>query len=291
MQTKLLAILSILTIGIRLACGQTPPGQPTLQPLPGQNPQPPPRMPYVAGTPQISPSTQAPLTKFNLDFPGGTPGELVRAIEKASSKSLNAIIPLELSHTRLPELRMKSVDVAQLFQALELASVKTVTYESGRMSGFYGGSQGALGGRAMYQTAQTAFGFKTQGTPSDDSVWYFFYQKPELPREPVVCRYWQLAPYLDAAYKIEDITTAIQTGWKMLGESAPPTINFHKDTKLLIAVGENDKLALIDSVLAELAKTAKVAVNLSNSAPPQRRNVESKPPFRSADKSAESSKP
>jgi hypothetical protein len=61
-----------------------------------------------------------------------------------------------------------------------------------------------------------------------------------------------LGPYLET-YKVEDITTAVQTGWKMLGDPSPPTLNFHKDTKLLIAVGELERLKLIDSVLAELS--------------------------------------
>ena len=75
----------------------------------------------------------------------------------------------------------------------------------------------------------------------------------KLPEQPKVCRFYQLTPYLET-YKVEDITTAIQTGWKMLGETNPPTISFHKDTKLLIAVGEPSKLQLIDSVLQQLAQ-------------------------------------
>ena len=55
---------------------------------------------------------------------------------------------------------------------------------------------------------------------------------------------------------VDDITTAIQTGWKMLGEENPPKISFHKDTKLLIAVGEPDKLEIIDAVLNSLQPPA-----------------------------------
>jgi hypothetical protein len=50
------------------------------------------------------------------------------------------------------------------------------------------------------------------------------------------------------------VTTAVQAGWKMLGEKETPQLNFHEETKLLIAVGEPTKLELIDSVLAELGK-------------------------------------
>lgn len=69
---------------------------------------------------------------------------------------------------------------------------------------------------------------------------------------PKTCRFYNLAPYLET-YKVEDVTTAIQTGWKMLGEVSPPVISYHKDTKLLIAVGEQGKLILIDEVLRQLS--------------------------------------
>ena len=64
-------------------------------------------------------------------------------------------------------------------------------------------------------------------------------------------RFFQLGPYLEN-YKVEDITTAIETGWKMLGGGPAPAMSFHKDTTLLIARGEPEKLMLIDSVLQEL---------------------------------------
>ncbi|HVM47093.1 MAG TPA: hypothetical protein VMU04_03650 [Candidatus Acidoferrum sp.] len=68
---------------------------------------------------------EAPLTRFNLDFPGGTPKDLVAAIEKAMGRPLNAIIPEEIASTRLPALKMSGVTVAQLFQALTAASRRT----------------------------------------------------------------------------------------------------------------------------------------------------------------------
>jgi hypothetical protein len=51
---------------------------------------------------------------------------------------------------------------------------------------------------------------------------------------------------------VDDITTAIQTGWKMMGDKETPEISFHKETKLLIAVGEPDQLGVIDDVLKAL---------------------------------------
>jgi hypothetical protein len=206
---------------------------------------------------------QPPLSRFDLDFPGGTPKELVAAIEKAMGRPLNAIVPEELAATRLPALRMNSVDVSQLFEALAAASRKSEAVVSG--SG-YGG--GAYGGYSSYQIANISCGFRqgSAGKPSDDTIWYFYVEKPVLPPLPSsakACRFYALAPYLDRGLTVDDITTAIKTGWDMMGlteakglggESSQPNISFHKDTKLLIAVGEPSKLETIDAVLKALGE-------------------------------------
>jgi hypothetical protein len=190
------------------------------------------------------------LTKFNLDFPGGTPKELVAAVEKAMGRPLNAIVPETLSHTMLPALKMRNVDVSQLFQALAAASQKNEAVETG-----FGGLRGA----GAYQIVNTGYGFRpgSEGRPTDDTIWYFYVEKPALP--PIsssarVCRFYSLAPYVDRGLSVDDITTAIETGWKMLGDEGAslPVIKYHKDTKLLIAVGEPSKLETIDAALKAL---------------------------------------
>jgi hypothetical protein len=197
-----------------------------------------------------------PLTKFNLDFPGGTPAQLVKAIRKATGKPLNVIIPDEDANTGLPPLKMDGVDVAQLFQALEAASKKTETRNTSAY--FNGGLYGSP--NYSYTMVTTSYGFKTEGNPSDSSIWFFYVDNPPQaqllpPSPPPVkknCRFYQLAPYLDRGLTVDDITTAIQTGWKMMGDTETPEISFHKETKLLIAVGEPDQLGVIDDVLKAL---------------------------------------
>jgi len=229
---KLILVLTIATFGTCLLNAQLP-GLPARPPSP-------------------APGSVAPgLTHFDLDFNGGPPGELVKAIEKASGKPLNAIIPPEDENLGIPPLKMKSVTVPELFDALAFATQKTANVVTGT---YFGGSQASH----QYQQVQIAYGFKTDGTPRDESIWCFYNHTPPLPpdQEPNrICRFFQLGPYLET-YKIEDITTAIETGWKMLGaghDFTPPEISFHKDTKLLIAVGEPEKLRLIDSVLEQLS--------------------------------------
>jgi len=181
------------------------------------------------------------LTKFNLDFSGGTPKDLVLAIEKAMGRPLNAIIPNEDADTQLPALKMSDVNVDQLFRALRVASVKLEVYPSE--------------GYNTYRSYSTSYSFKTEGTPSDNSIWTFNVEKPHVtpqPPPPKTCRFYSLTPYIDRGVSVDDITTAIETGWKMLGDTSRPTISFHKDTKLLIAVGETRKLETIDAVLKAL---------------------------------------
>ena len=220
-----IALLSGALLALPSACGQ--PAQQRPQPAP-------------ASTQNAAPRTQD-LGKFDLDFRGGTPRQLVEAIEKTSRRTLNAIVPDEFASLQLPELKMKAVTVHQLFEALHEASVKTVPHVY-------------PGGQVEYDKFE--YGFKTLEPPnaiSDYSIWYFYCLKPLVLENPKTCRFYQLTPYLET-YKVEDITTAIQTGWKMLGETNPPAISFHKDTKLLIAVGEESKLQLIEIVLQQLAE-------------------------------------
>jgi len=205
------------------------------------------RSPTSAGSRNSQPQDQN-LVRFDLNFPGGTPRQLVEAIEKASGRPLNAIIPDEEANLKLPQLKMRSVTAPELFDALTAASVRSERHLGGDYKSIPGGGIG----RAI-ETFQIQYGFKTNGKPNDDSVWYFYAYNFFPVVEARACRFWQLSPYLET-YKVEDITTAIQTGWKMLGEEDPPTISFHKDTKLLIAVGEESKLRMIDSVLQQLAQ-------------------------------------
>ena len=196
------------------------------------------------------------LPRFDLDFPGGTPRELVKAIEKATGKPLNAVIRAEDADVKMAAISVKNVNVAQLFSALIQVSMDQKVVRTGTTREFGGGGGGS--GIGQYTYHNSWFGFKTEGTPTENSIWYFVRdQIPDVPQPtrrapPVICRFYQLGPYLDSGYKVEDITTAMETGWRMLGEKEPPKISYHKDTKLLIAVGEETKMVMIEDVLASL---------------------------------------
>jgi hypothetical protein len=210
-----------------------------------------------AGQGESEPAPSTNFVRFDLSFPGGPPARLIQMIQDTTKKPLNVIVPEEHAGLILPELTLKGVTVPQLFDALGQASHKVVF--SRTTSPPYGA--GAYGGGApQFTPTSTSYGFKTKGQATPDSVWHFFVDAPveppvsplPAPPEPAkVCRFYQLGPYLDEL-KVEDITTALETAWKMLGEKSTPDLKFHKDTKLLIAVGPADKLTLIDAVLTQL---------------------------------------
>lgn len=200
----------------------------------------------------ISPEDLDPVNRFNIDFPGGTPQQFVAAVEKASGKQLNVFIDNEHKDFQLPPLKMRNVTVAQLFHGLLRISRKSES----RIAGY---DQG----RPRYATYTTSYGFmSSDNKPTENSIWYFHREAPvDIPPyqdskpKPSV-RFWNLGPYLDT-FKVEDITTAVETGWKMQGTSPAPKVSFHKDTKLLIAVGYHDELQMVDEVLRQLQTSAR----------------------------------
>lgn len=265
---KNLLLLSTMALALSAVEGWT-------QPAPGV---PTPGVPSPAFTP-ANPrygiqSAPAELSRFSLDFPGGTPKALVADIQKAMGKPLNAIVPDEYADMKIPPLKMSNVNVQQLFSALEQASKKTEAYES---SSYSGGGQ--FGGYRAINQIITSYGFQQgPGALTDDTIWYFHAEKPPMPTiggtpvESKAVRFYSLSPYLKSArdgrhLTVDDITTAIETGWKMLGETAPPKISFHKDTNLLIAVGQPDKLQMIDAVLKALEPEAASAAPEKVAAP------------------------
>lgn len=194
------------------------------------------------------------LPKFDLNFPGGTPKELVKAVEKVTGKPLNTVIPDECADLKIPAISVKNMTVAELFEVLIQASKKTERFT------VLDPRDRSIGGNGSdVYVHDSHFGFSTVGRPTENSIWYFYWDRgseraPWQVLSSTVCKFYQLEPYLEAGYTVEDITTAVETGWKMLGVTKPPEISYHKDTKVLIAVGEEDKVNLIGDVLKQLSK-------------------------------------
>lgn len=201
------------------------------QPFPGQA-----AVPYVDDLP-----------KFDLDFQGGDVSELVESVQKELKKVdadafLNVVIPTEHRHYPMPPLKMRNVNVNQLFRALEMASQAQANMDT------RGLPAGAFRGQSF---TAARYGFQTSGPATRESIWYFYVVKTQEDRPSKALRYFQLAPYL-SQYTMDDIGRAIEAGWNMLEENEQTKLNFHKETKLLIAVGPPHQLETISMVLKEL---------------------------------------
>ncbi len=177
---------------------------------------------------------------------------LVAAIEKATGKPLNVVIPSDDGDVTIPPLKMNHVDVSQLFDALAGASQKNVNIKNGPFD----------------STVSINYGFATSAnTVADDSIWFFYAHKlnqPSPPPDAISWSFYSLRPYLDRGFTVDDITTAIRTGWQMLGkgqDNAPePQLSFHKETSLLIAVGNAQQISMVAQALSVLPATT-VSVN------------------------------
>ena len=115
--------------------------------------------------------------RFDLDFQGGTPGDLVKAIEKAAGAPINAIIPDEHRAVTLPRLKLRSVTVPEVFQGLNLSTERRVTYPTGYLPG---------GHPTGYTSTTLNSGFRTgDRVASSRSIWYFYSSaEPKVPPPP-----------------------------------------------------------------------------------------------------------
>jgi hypothetical protein len=77
---------------------------------------------------------RAKLKHFDLDFPGGTPAELVAAISQAMGKHLNVMIPPEHAKVRIMPVKVQGVTVPELFDAIGKCSVHETA--EGKVVGF-----------------------------------------------------------------------------------------------------------------------------------------------------------
>ncbi|HVR34318.1 MAG TPA: hypothetical protein VMS21_00540 [Methylomirabilota bacterium] len=188
------------------------------------------------------------LTTFDLAFPGGTPKELVVAIQEAMGQPVNVIIQEEYDSIQIPMFEVHHVTLPQLLVAVSQAGRETSDYR---------------------------YGFITMDkTHADTSIWTLAvsFRNPR-PAPERFRQFYQLAPYLEV-FQVEDITTAVETAWSMktIGPGQP-MMRFHKDTQLLIAMGTQEELGLIEQVLSQLKeRLPKPAIDPQTGHPiPQRR--------------------
>jgi hypothetical protein len=216
--------------------------------------------------PMIDPATGLPIPtkvdtgpRFDLNFPGGEPANLIEAIEKASKQRPNVVIHPECAALTIPGFRLRDVSAYQVFTTLN--TLNQGTSDSGYWQ------------RVNMEDAEiwtllpqnkSGGGQFTGGFPIPISA----------PRPQPICKIFNLGPYLDK-YTVEDITTSVQGAWDLMKLENIPSIKYHKDTKLLIVVGFVNELNVVADVLHQLdsnleskEKSAKIPADSNKDAKP-----------------------
>ena len=154
---------------------------------------------------------------FDLSFAGGTAQKLVSEMERASGLKLNVLIPPELADSRIQALELRSVNVQEVFVALDILSRGSMRWLESSGSG--------VGKPSLWVLTRAPDPRKTQA----------FY-----------------VGHLLKKFKIDDITTAVKTTWQLGGKDARTELKYHQDTQLLIALGHPEQLSTAAEVLAQL---------------------------------------
>lgn len=194
-----------------------------------------------------SANASRPETKrMDIDFPGGDPKKLLDAIDKASNPRPNVIIHPEAAHVNIPAFSLRDVTPGQVFTALNTLNQtgdapfwQAVVNQDGEIWTLMPSPRPA-------QLIDPSTGLPIgQGQP-----------KPARSQSRQ-CRVFNLTPVLDD-YTVEDVTTAVKGAWELMEVREEPAIKYHKDTKLLIAFGEPNELALINQVISELSNNVRI---------------------------------
>ena len=195
--------------------------------------------------------------RLDIQFRGGTSEELVMFIRaRFHQKELpppNFLIAPEMRDVEVPPFDLQNVTVADVFEALNnLGGQEQGRWElSGSASPIWmlNPSQAIdplTGARIRPNAFPSGFAPGFPGRAIDPLTGAPIRQEPQ--RRTAI---YPVGTHLED-YKIEDITTAIQTAWEMMSGGTPADLKYHQDTRLLIAVGTAEQLNLIKEILESL---------------------------------------
>ena len=126
---------------------------------------------------------------FDLSFKGGTPQKLVSEMENASRQKLNVLIPPELADVKIPPMELRAVQTQGVFDTLNML---------------------------WRNSMQWIRASSSISTP----VWVLS-RRPEDRKTQVF-----YVGHLLKKFKIDDITTAVQTTWQLGGKEAKAELKY-----------------------------------------------------------------
>ncbi|MCF3648655.1 polysaccharide biosynthesis/export family protein [Synoicihabitans lomoniglobus] len=179
-------------------------------------------------SPPPFPSSQAPI-RFDINFPGGSAHALVEMLQEVSGEPVNAFIPATASPFVLPPLSYRNVTVEEVLAPLRWFQNVAILHD-GVIKSQREGYEWGLDRGIWVMQVQTV-----TNVPDIFEV------------EPVNIR------RLLAHYSIDDLTTAVDSAWKLQGAPSESALLFHPETSLLILKGRRLDLETARKVLQNLA--------------------------------------
>ena len=169
--------------------------------------------------------------RFDLRFPGGSLMELLEAIERQGGEKVNLVAPPDFkekaSRFAVAPMDLRDVAVDDLLTALNLT---------------------------QRQPAGPIFEFRYA-----NPVWMATVLTRPDSRQSRVFYVGNLL----AAFKIEDITTAIKTVWELKEADPKPELKYHQDTKLLIVFAKPEQIEDVSNIVRELKEAVTPSIGSS----------------------------
>jgi hypothetical protein len=187
--------------------------------------------------------SQEPEARFNIDFPGGTPRELIAALNEASGTPVNAFIPETVHAFTMPPMKYYNVSVSEVLKPLQGRQVINVAEERGSRES---------------DIQEISYRWS-----SSDNIWRMEVQDiyPSPPTQFIVAPF--NVSHLLEAYTIDDITTTIDSAWKLNRAPKENEIMFHPETKIILVKCPAEDMQVLSSVL----DTLRVALIEASKAP------------------------
>lgn len=198
--------------------------------------------------------------RFDIDFPGGDPWELVSAIEKASGENINALIPERAKALKFPPFRMHGITSTEFFNASSGQSPKYKRVEEHQ-----------TGKKLQY--FQDAYYWEPKQTKNGAPIIWILHFKEHAGTITELIPLNAVIPYninkLLDKYTIDDITTAIDIAWQLSGREVEAVLKFHEETKLLVASGTEREI----NIMLEVIKTLEISLEKEAKSPQENFSV------------------
>jgi hypothetical protein len=221
---RIFFMICVMAAGLGTALAQ--------QSLPGQ--------PGFAGN--VSTTNPPPIRMSELNFPGGHPQKLLDFMKVALGERPNVVIHPEATAYDLPPFSLRNVTASQVFGALNMLGEPGRTGVWQMVNNQDGDIWTLMPERRGSIDPATGLPLMANGMTPPAA----FARSPSR-----ICRIFNLTLVLDD-YTVEDVTTAVKGAWELLTPGDQPAMKYHKDTKLLIVVGEPTELSVVSEVLTSL---------------------------------------